>query len=33
LEPEVSGGMSVAHPAETVGLIAFLQGLIYGRKL
>lgn len=32
LEKEASASFDVTHPVETVGLIAFLQGLIYGRK-
>ena len=33
LEQEASASSDVTHPVESVGLIAFLQGLIYGRKL
>ena len=33
LEKETTGGLDTSHPAETVGLLAFQRGMIYGRKL
>jgi hypothetical protein len=33
LEKETTGGADISHPVETVGILAFQRGLIYGRRL